>query len=594
MASCDPVFVESVEVNSTVVSFTKSSYELSEVHSYPDEKSSEECARTTALSASERVKIRCSPRSCQVRWVRSKGAILILLWNCLIANNYGPLSKITAGVLSLYTDDGNLIGIANTVIQGLSFVLLYPIAGWIADVYFGRYKVIRTSLQLMWAGVIVIAACFCIHVSTGIGLALFQYGIFPVAVLAIECGTAGFKANAIQFGTDQLMEGSSNELSAYIHWYIFTIYFNIRVLSVPCSCFGEDSESALILQLLVQAACLSLALCLDFCLKGWLIIDPGTKNPFKTIYKVLSYARKNKHAKFRSAFTYHVENIPSRIELSKPQYGGPFTVEEVEDVKTFFRMLFILIPMGIVIIMGISARMAIDVLANHIPSEFNCVTKDVFGSNFPLLLILVLLALYELFLYPLLHNLVPSMMVRVGIGTLFIIASLLAQLALDTIGHLHSNANSASSYLNDTNVSTSTCIFTDGSVDLEISYLWTILPGTLLALGRVTYFTAIYEFVFAQAPYSMKGLFIGLIYGMQGFFQLITLTFDLPFLLGAADNSLAFPTCGFFYFLMNIVVTAVALLWYSCVAWKYKKRERDLPESHQVFVEEYFNKYLQD
>ncbi len=490
-ASCDPV-VESVEVHSTT-NLTKSSYESSEMHNYPDEKPSEErCVRTTVLSASEKVRIRCSPRSCRVRWVRSKGAILVLLWNCLIANNYGLLSKIIAGVLSLYTDDGNLIGITNTVIQGLSFVLLYPIAGWIADVYFGRYKVIRTSLQLMWAGVVVIAACFCIHYSTGIGLAPFLYGIIPVAILVIECGTAGFKANAIQFGTDQLIEGSSNELSAYIHWFFFTNAVNIRVISVPFSCFGEDSESALILQLLVQAACLSLALCLDFCLKDWLIIDPGTKNPFKTIYKVLSYARKNKHAKFRSAFTYHVEDIPSRIELSKPQYGGPFTVEEVEDVKTFFRMLCILIPMGIIIIMGNSAGMAIDALANHIPSDYNCVTKDVFGSNFSLLLILILLPLYELFLYPLLPNLVPSMLVRVGIGTLFIIASLLAQLAIDMIGHLHSNA---SSYLNDTNVSASTCFFTDGSVDLEISYSWIILPGTLLALVGLLTFIAMYEFV---------------------------------------------------------------------------------------------------
>ena len=33
------------------------------------------------------------------------------------------------------------------------------------------------------------------------------------------------------------------------------------------------------------------------------------------------------------------EDYPSRIDLGKSQYGGPFTVEEVEDVKTVFRLI---------------------------------------------------------------------------------------------------------------------------------------------------------------------------------------------------------------------------------------------------------------
>ena len=43
----------------------------------------------------------------------------------------------------------------------------------------------------------------------------------------------------------------------------------------------------------------------------------------------------------RSAFTYCEGDIPSRIDLGKMKYGGPFTTEQVEDVKTLFRVLFI-------------------------------------------------------------------------------------------------------------------------------------------------------------------------------------------------------------------------------------------------------------
>ena len=32
------------------------------------------------------------------------------------------------------------------------------------------------------------------------------------------------------------------------------------------------------------------------------------------------------------------EDIPSRLDLGKSRYGGPFTTEQVEDVKTVFRV----------------------------------------------------------------------------------------------------------------------------------------------------------------------------------------------------------------------------------------------------------------
>ncbi len=547
------------------------------------------------LTALERVKLRCAPRSCRIRWVRSKGAILVLLWNCLIADNNGPLSIITAGILGLESDSqihANHISIAISVIQGLSYILFYPFAGWIADVYFGRYKVIHASLLLMWAGTVTITACLCIQFGTGMQLTPFQYSIFPLALLAIQFGIAGFKANAIPFGTDQLMEGSGNELSAYIHWFVFTIFVSIRAPSVPFSCFVEDSESALIFQLLVQAACLSLALCLDLCFRNWLIIEPGTINPFKTIYQVLNYARKNKHPRFRSAFTYHVEEKPSRIELSKPEFGGPFTVEQVEDVKTFLRMISVVIPMALAFFLTINLNRSGKVLADHIPSSFGCVTRNISIGN-ALLLNMFLLPIYEFFVYPFLHNLIPSMLIRAAIGTVFIIASALAVLAINAVGHLDRHTSSLVPYLNGTNMSSaSTCIFASNAVDLEIDYSWIAVPGILLAIGTLLHFVAVNEFVFAQSPYSMKGLFIGLIYGIQGFFQLIILLLQLPFLLGAVDTSQDFPTCGFFFFLMNVLIAVLALVWYSFAAWKYKRRQRDRPDSYHIFAEEYFDKYL--
>ena len=38
-------------------------------------------------------------------------------------------------------------------------------------------------------------------------------------------------------------------------------------------------------------------------------------------------------------------NTPSRLDLGKEQYGGPFTSEGVEDVKTFLCLLLLLVTL---------------------------------------------------------------------------------------------------------------------------------------------------------------------------------------------------------------------------------------------------------
>ena len=68
-------------------------------------------------------------------------------------------------------------------------------------------------------------------------------------------------------------------------------------------------------------------------------------NPFKSMWKVLSFAYKHKYPVNRSAFTYCEEQTPSRLDLGKKQYGGPFTTEDVEDVKTFLRLLLVLVSL---------------------------------------------------------------------------------------------------------------------------------------------------------------------------------------------------------------------------------------------------------
>ncbi len=85
---------------------------------------------------------------------------------------------------------------------------------------------------------------------------------------------------------------------------------------------------------------MSVVLILDFLLaKKWLIIEPKSPQSFKTIYHVVKFAAKHKAPLNRSALTYWEEDVPSRMDLGKLRYGGPFTIDQVEDVKTILHLL---------------------------------------------------------------------------------------------------------------------------------------------------------------------------------------------------------------------------------------------------------------
>ena len=90
-------------------------------------------------------------------------------------------------------------------------------------------------------------------------------------------------------------------------------------------------------------SCISISiilLCCCGCHSHFTTEPVGRINPVKHIFKVLKYARHHSQPVFRSAFTYG-----EVLDLAKDRYGGPFTTEEVEDVKTFGRILLVLISL---------------------------------------------------------------------------------------------------------------------------------------------------------------------------------------------------------------------------------------------------------
>ena len=65
------------------------------------------------------------------------------------------------------------------------------------------------------------------------------------------------------------------------------------------------------------------------------------------IIQVLNYTRKHRCLERHSAFTYLDEENPSRMDFGKEKSGGPFTVKEVEDVKTVLRLIPLIVCLSV-------------------------------------------------------------------------------------------------------------------------------------------------------------------------------------------------------------------------------------------------------
>lgn len=167
----------------------------------------------------------------------------------------------------------------------------------------------------------------------------------PVAYLVIYAGLAGFKAIVIQFGIDQMLDASGNQMSAFIHWYYWSTYAGSATASVILDCvFSEQTSS--VIRAGIDVLFIGTALFCWYFLNEWLIKEPRGDNPLKTVYRVVKFSSEHKAPVHRSALTYWDDTKPSRLDLGKTKYGGPFSTEEVEDVKTFIATTMVLFSLG--------------------------------------------------------------------------------------------------------------------------------------------------------------------------------------------------------------------------------------------------------
>ena len=135
-------------------------------------------------------------------------------------------------------------------------------------------------------------------------------------------------------------------------------------------------EHFFIISYVVSGSSVSVVLITNYLFKHWLDTTPHIVNPVKHISQVLNYARKNKYPRNCSALTYWEEEYPSCLDLGKEKYGGPFSEEQVEDVKTVLRLIPLLISL-----VGVDCAKELTINSVLLPKKTSqfilcCVNKD--------------------------------------------------------------------------------------------------------------------------------------------------------------------------------------------------------------------------
>ena len=423
-------------------------------------------------------------------------------------------------------------------------VFLYPLSGFVADDILGRYRVMVIAICSIVVSFIFIVSSI-IFIVLNLDSFPFMWSKAQIVVLIVfACsfcltfgiGVVAYHANFIQFGLDQLMEAPSEYLSLLIHWMIWADNFGFAIiipLAATIICRNRTTMAAITCAVpLLCLVLLSIFLVFICCKRHWFNAEPEQRNPYNMVMKILSFACKHSYPLQHSAFTYCDDERPSRLDFAKERFGGPFSTEQVEDVKAFLRITFILLAVGSVSILEVlSSSFGFPLISVHISYKQKsfCDTNWIIIESGTLRHITsaVVLPIYMCIIFKI--NRFSSILTRLGTGIFLYLIGTLCILISDVYEHaqLSSNSNTTGLCMFDITVNTSSSTLQIPRLGVHWGTL--ILPNIFLGIGPLLVFISTLEFISAQSPHAMKGLIVGLCFTIYRLFQLMGSVALIPF-----------------------------------------------------------------
>ena len=524
---------------------------------------------------------------------------LIIHLQCLVALNW------TISFLNYY------ILVSYNLLQGLAY-LLYPVCGWIAEVYFSNFKMIKWSfvIVLICTMAVVLFSALFVFVAQQVALTSFNTAFGVVYLLISTVGLGMFESNAIQFGMDQMLEASSEQLSSFIHWYfwcahvgslvLFYIFVGIYFCFYDCKIEYVKVNTIYLWVLLMHSILLSIVylsvVLYIYCSKKNLHNAQSSRNSLNIICGILKYSWRHKAPVWRSALTYWENNIPSRIDLGKDKYGGPYTYEEVEDVKSFFRLLLLILSLFGFHLSGDGYS-----LTYYIMNKSGCPSVIPFfvltgnPQHIPLVIVILGVPIFQCIKRHF-SRFIPNMLTRLWIGLFISMVNETIQVLFNflmkdqefkcpEIGYL-ATLDDRCFLANFNYITNSTCdhFCSDPPVNNATIYLL-FIPLCLSGISYLLVFMTALEFICAQSPNALKGLLIGIWYSMFSVkYMVINILDTHSMFLESTSWNIYHGIKGFGIFL--------SIFAFSVVCKIYRYRERNEIVNEQSMIEEQYEREL--
>ena len=539
--------------------------------------------------------------------IQSKAARLILLWNFSVLLAYKMFFDINT-IVQISHD----ISIPIIVAAAFTFIaVLSPVAGLLTDVKFSRFRAVQCTsyaigfkVAILFLVLNVIVILWYEKISKPLLHILIS--ILCVIVLMVTVYVV-FIINDIQFGMDQLHDSPTEDSILYIHWYVWIYYtcslitqivwnlmlyegFYVETLNT-IRMFGYIMAN---LELIATISLLTVSLCVVHYKKVWFLLEPAGVNPYKLVYRVVKFAYQHKVPLRRSAFTYCDEESPTRLDVGKHKYGGPFTTKQVEDVKAFWGILKVLITIGPAFLLQTAMQTILPAFAKHGNIFLNTtarqeihlegVARYILISNGLLspLLVVICIPLYLCLIRPHITYYIPGMLKRIQIALVVMVLSLICTFVMDVVVHLKST-NYAYCMFNYYFTRTNDYIL---SPPFYQNVYFFSTQHVLSALANMLFDIAVLEFICSQSPYTMKGFLLGIFLSIRSLFQGIAVLSTLPFGIVWKIESLS---CGSGFYAMYIVIGLLEYVVFSCVSKRYKYRNVNEPSNEYRYAEEYYS-----
>lgn len=135
-----------------------------------------------------------------------------------------------------------LTSVGITVFLGVVFIFS-PIAGFLADVQFSRFKVLKCSLYITLAANVSLLLVGVLMVYTVKKISHYFFVLLVSLVLALLLHVIGhmmFVSNILEFGTNQLHDAPSQDSVIFLCWYFWIRSFT-TVISVSTHIIGLKS-----------------------------------------------------------------------------------------------------------------------------------------------------------------------------------------------------------------------------------------------------------------------------------------------------------------------------------------------------------------